>query len=224
MYVVKDHELYYDFEVNFNERKCSCRMFQQNQYPCIHAIAVLHSRQEYYKVLSYVGDGYLTYNIYSNIHNLPEDYQTLITNVINNPLKLSDQEEASIAGIYIEIPEAIPLTNRIPSIGENVTFDDPPSINNNSNSEEKRRKKQHKERMKLVKLFLIEFNLQGNASQQTIGNNNIMNDLLLYSIALLCFVFLLYYCFAILCSTLYPYCIPYIPCMIDYTIIYCESY
>ena len=138
MYVVKDHELYYDFEVNFNERKCSCRMFQQNQYPCIHAIAVLHSRQEYYKVLSYVGDGYLNYNIYSNIHNLPEDYQTLITDIINNPLKLSDQEEASIAGIYIEIPEAIPLTNRIPSIGENVTFDDPPSINNNSNSEEKK--------------------------------------------------------------------------------------
>ena len=30
MYVVKDHELYCDFKVNFNERKCSCRMFQQN--------------------------------------------------------------------------------------------------------------------------------------------------------------------------------------------------
>ena len=156
MYVVKDHELYYDFEVNFNERKCSCRMFQQNQYPCIHAIAVLHSRQEYYKVLSYVGDGYLNYNIYSNIFDLPEDYQTLITDVINNPLELTDQEEASIAGIYIEIPEAIPLTNRIPSIGENVTFDYPPSINNNSNSEEKKETTQRKNEVSQVVPYRVQ--------------------------------------------------------------------
>ena len=156
MYVVKDHEWNCDFEVNFSERKCSCRMFQQNQYPCIHAIAVLHSRQEYYKVLSYVGDGYLNYNIYSNIFDLPEDYQTLITDVINNPLDLTDQEEASIAGIYIEIPEAIPLTNRIPSIGENVTFDDPPSINNNSNSEEKKETTQRKNEVSQVVPYRVQ--------------------------------------------------------------------
>ena len=41
----------------------------------------------------------------NNIFDLPEDYQTLITDVINNPLELTDQEESSIAGIYIEIPD-----------------------------------------------------------------------------------------------------------------------
>ena len=69
---------------------------------------------------------------------------------------MTDQKEASISGIYIEIPEAIPLTNWIPSISENVTFDDPPSINNNSNSEEKKETTQRKNEVSQVVPYRVQ--------------------------------------------------------------------
>ena len=56
--VVYDKDWDLPFTVDFERRTCSCKMWDQNLYPCIHAIAILHTRHEYYKVLSYVDSCY----------------------------------------------------------------------------------------------------------------------------------------------------------------------
>ena len=66
------------FDVDFSARKCSCKMWQQTLIPCIHAIAILHSRKEYHKVPFYVDDSYTTSKVWEIIPTIDRNYKTIL--------------------------------------------------------------------------------------------------------------------------------------------------
>lgn len=66
------------FTVNLERRECTCLSFQQNKYPCIHAIAILHERKQFSSVFSYVDDCYKRQSISQTCMKVPMETWQLI--------------------------------------------------------------------------------------------------------------------------------------------------
>ena len=121
LFKVKDAIWGCTFEVDFNKRECSCLHFQQMKCPCIHAIAVLHTKNMHYDVLSYADDGYVNYNIMMNIFNIRDDYEEVLFHDINSKSTLSKEEERSIQNLFVIVPTKKKIEKRVLSIGEDIT-------------------------------------------------------------------------------------------------------
>ena len=121
LFKVKDAIWGCTFEVDFNKRECSCLHFQQMKCPCIHAIAVLHTKNMHYDVLSYVDDGYVNYNIMMNIFDIQDDYEEVLFHDINSKSTLSKEEERSIQNLFVIVPTKKKIEKRVLSIGEDIT-------------------------------------------------------------------------------------------------------
>ena len=77
-YVVKENTVYDDgwdetFTVDLEKRECTCLSFQQNKYPCIHVIAVLHKREQFSSVFSYVDDCYKRRDVSQTCQRISEE-------------------------------------------------------------------------------------------------------------------------------------------------------
>lgn len=116
--VVKDLNWNLSFTVDFNLSKCSCNLFQNNKYPCIHAIALLHENREYYNVLSYVDHSYESKVIASKIFPIFEDYEDKLKRGINSKTKCRKSFENFIKGLTIMEFDKRWLARRIRSKGE----------------------------------------------------------------------------------------------------------
>ena len=121
LFKVKDDIWGCTFEVDFTKRECSCLHFQQTKCPCIHAIAVLHTKNMHYDVLSYVDDGYVNYNIMMNIFDIQDDYEEVLFHDINSKSTLSKKEERSIQNLFVVVPTKKKIEKRVLSIGEDIT-------------------------------------------------------------------------------------------------------
>ena len=121
VFKVKDDIWGCTFEVDFTKRECSCLHFQQMKCPCIHAIAVLHTKNMHYDVLSYVDDGYVNYNIMMNIFDIQDDYEEVLFHDINSKSTLSKKEERSIQNLIVVVPTKKKIEKRVLSIGEDIT-------------------------------------------------------------------------------------------------------
>ena len=89
------------FTVNLERRECTCLAFQQNKYPCIHAMAILHERKQFDSVFSYVDDCYKRRSISQTCMEVPKEIWQLLEfdydRDIDVPLDIDDYEEESIA-------------------------------------------------------------------------------------------------------------------------------
>ena len=121
LFKVKDAIWGCTFEVDFNKRECSCLHFQQMKCPCIHAIAVLHTKNMHYDVLTYADDGYVNYNIMMNIFDIRDDYEEVLFHDINSKSTLSKEEERSIQNLFVIVPTKKKIEKRVLSIGEDIT-------------------------------------------------------------------------------------------------------
>ena len=56
VYVVHDNSWNEEFKVEFSRRRrgCDCGQFQENGYPCVHALFVLHQKNMLDKDLQYL--------------------------------------------------------------------------------------------------------------------------------------------------------------------------
>lgn len=77
-YAVNENTVYDDgwnetFVVDLEKRECTCLSFQQNKYPCIHAIAVLHTREQFSSVFSYVDDCYKRRAVSQTCMSVPKE-------------------------------------------------------------------------------------------------------------------------------------------------------
>ena len=77
-FVVKENTVFDDgwnetFVVDLEKRECTCLSFQQNKFPCIHAIAVLHTREQFGSVFSYVDDCYKRRTVSQTCRKIPEE-------------------------------------------------------------------------------------------------------------------------------------------------------
>lgn len=77
-FVVKENTVFDDgwnetFVVDLEKRECTCLSFQQNKFPCIHAIAVLHTREQFGSVFSYVDDCYKRRTVSQTCQKIPEE-------------------------------------------------------------------------------------------------------------------------------------------------------
>ena len=116
--IVKDSEWNLSFQVDFNTRKCSCGLFQNNKYPCIHAVAILHNNAEYYNVLSYVDPYYELKVIASKIFAIDEDFEKKLKQGISCKTKCRKSFEKLISGLKVCDFERRVLSRRILSVGE----------------------------------------------------------------------------------------------------------
>lgn len=66
------------FTVDLERRECTCLSFQQNKYPCIHAIAILHERKQFSSVFSYVDDCYKRQSISQTCIKVPMETWRLL--------------------------------------------------------------------------------------------------------------------------------------------------
>ena len=53
-------------------------MRQQTLYPCIHAIAILHSKGQYHKVFSYIDDSDTTQKLWEIIPDIDENFKAIL--------------------------------------------------------------------------------------------------------------------------------------------------
>ena len=60
-----------EFEVDFFHRRCGCGQFQENGYPCVHALFVLHQKNMLDDVESYIDKGYYRKNVAETCLTLP---------------------------------------------------------------------------------------------------------------------------------------------------------
>ena len=148
LFKVKDDIWGCTFEVDFTKRECSCLHFQQMKCPCIHAIAVLHTKNMHYDVLSYVDDGYLNYNIMMNIFDIQDDYEEVLFHDINSKSTLSKEEERSIQNLFVIVPTKKKIEKRVLSIGEDIT-----KRNGKKGKTKKQAKKKKKERDNKTKVY-----------------------------------------------------------------------
>lgn len=75
---VFDYSWYECFTVDLERRECTCLSFQQNKYPCIHAIAILHERRQFGSVFSYVDDCYKRRSISKTCMKVPTETWQLL--------------------------------------------------------------------------------------------------------------------------------------------------
>ena len=56
--IVEDLFWEMDFQVDLNNNTCTCGFAEQDKHPCIHIIALLHERKEFYRVADLIDDCY----------------------------------------------------------------------------------------------------------------------------------------------------------------------
>lgn len=74
------------FKVDFEEKTCTCGVFQQMQVPCEHAIRLLHHRNEYWKILWYVNDCYKISNVLTCCPEIDPDYESILDEGLDDVL------------------------------------------------------------------------------------------------------------------------------------------
>ena len=71
VYVVYDNSWEEEFKVDFFHRCCGCGQFQENGYPCVHALFVLHQKNMLDDVESYIDEGYYRKSVAETCLTLP---------------------------------------------------------------------------------------------------------------------------------------------------------
>ena len=71
VYFVYDNSWDEEFKVELSHRHCGCGQFQENGYPCVHALFVLHQKNMLDDVESYIDEGYLCKNVAKTCLILP---------------------------------------------------------------------------------------------------------------------------------------------------------
>ena len=73
--VVRDRSWGKLFQVDLCHHRCSCGQFQENGYPCVHALYILHREKKYDQVVSYIDEGYRTERVAETCVNLPPNWK-----------------------------------------------------------------------------------------------------------------------------------------------------
>ena len=113
-----------EFEVDFFHRRCGCGQFQENGYPCVHALFVLHQKNMLDDVESYIDEGYYRKNVAKTCLTLPvgwmEKLQGLNGKKKSELVEESQKEEYALY-VYDLWKKASTLTHRLYSRGEQDT-------------------------------------------------------------------------------------------------------
>ena len=128
VYVVHDNSWNEEFKVEFSRRRfgcrCGCGQFQENGYPCVHALFVLHQKNMLDKVDLYIDEGYLRKNVAKTCLNLPVGWMDKLQGlegVEKSELVEESQKEEYALYVYDLWKKASTLTHRLYSRGEQDT-------------------------------------------------------------------------------------------------------
>ena len=129
VYVVHDNSWNEEFKVEFSRRRCGCRcgcgQFQENGYPCVHLLFVLHQKNMLDKDLQqFIDEGYLRKNVAKTCLTLPVGWMDKLQGlegVDKSELVEESQKEEYALYVYDLWKKASTLTHRLYSRGEQDT-------------------------------------------------------------------------------------------------------
>ena len=85
VYFVHDNSWNEEFKVEFSRRRCGCGcgcgQFQENGYPCVHALFVLHQKNMLDDVESYIDKGYYRKSVAKTCLTLPVGWMNKLQGV-----------------------------------------------------------------------------------------------------------------------------------------------
>ena len=116
--LVEDYEWNLKYYVDLENRQCSCGKFQNMLFPCIHAIAILHSANRYYDVLSYVDDEYKTEVISSKIFPIKEVFMNILDKAVSMDKLEPHSMNEEVLSLQVVPFGRTKLKRRYPSRGE----------------------------------------------------------------------------------------------------------
>ena len=123
VYVVHDNSRNEEFKVEFSRRRCVCGQFQENGYPCVHAL-FFTKKNMLDKVDLYIDEGYLRKNVAKTCLTLPvgwmEKLQGLNGKKKSKLVEESQKEEYALY-VYDLWKNTTTLTHRLYSRGEQDT-------------------------------------------------------------------------------------------------------
>lgn len=103
--------------IDLDDSSCSCGLYYHQQFPCIHMIALLHERKEYYRVADFISDCYKRRKIQESCCKLTEGWYTTIQNKDSSRAPNVDKYEGITFSFWASITS---ITKRLPSRGEEV--------------------------------------------------------------------------------------------------------
>ena len=111
---VFDKTLRVTFSVDFASKKCSCGLFQQFLYPCIHAVCILHCQGKYCDVLDFVDNRYKNDSIRDSINPIHPDFMKILQEGVDLTIDNADENELLVSQLtasdsvkYMERRDAI---------------------------------------------------------------------------------------------------------------------
>ena len=125
VYVVYDKSWEEEFKVDFFHRRCGCGQFQENGYPCVHALFVLHQKNMLDDVESYIDEGYYRKNVAKTCLTLPVGWMDKLQGVegmTKSELVEESQSEEYTSYVYDLWKKATCLAHRLYSRGEKETM------------------------------------------------------------------------------------------------------
>ena len=132
VYFVHDNSWNEEFKVEFSRRRCGCRcgcgcgQFQENGYPYVHALFVLHQKNMLEKDLQqFIDEGYLRKNVAKTCLTLPVGWMEKLQGlegVDKSELVEESQNEEYALYVYDLWKNATTLTHRLYSRGEKDSF------------------------------------------------------------------------------------------------------
>ena len=128
MYFVHDNSLHEEFKVDFSHycsSTCGCGQFQENDYPCVHTLFVLHQKNMLDDILkSSMDEGYFRKKVAKTCLSLSVEWMNKlqgVEGVDKCELVEESQKEEYILYVYDLWRKASTLSHRLYSCGEQDT-------------------------------------------------------------------------------------------------------
>ena len=125
VYFVLNNSWNKEFKVELSRYRCGCRcgcgQFQENGYPCVHALFVLHQKNILDDVESYIDKGYYRKNVAKTCLTLPVGWMDKLQGMdrmAKSELIEESQSEEYTSYVYDLWKKATCLTHRLYSRGE----------------------------------------------------------------------------------------------------------
>ena len=112
----KDYKTVYT--VKLREVSCSCHVPYWSKLPCLHIIAVLHSRQEYTRVWSMIGSMYLINEVSKSCRELTKEEREVIKSIVVNNREEVEVNQPVDYELLNNRGRTVRNSHRIPSSGE----------------------------------------------------------------------------------------------------------
>ena len=129
MYFVHDNSLHEEFKVDFSHycsSTCGCGQFQENDYPCVHTLFVLHQKNMLDDILkSSMDEGYFRKKVAKTCLSLSVEWMNKlqgVEGVDKCELVEESQKEEYILYVYDLWRKASTLSHRLYSRGEQDTI------------------------------------------------------------------------------------------------------